>query len=43
MVGSVRVVIARHLQRWKQDNIVSGKRGKWSVLDLQALLDKTKK
>ncbi len=43
MVGSVRVIITRHLQKWKQDDIVSGKRGKWSLLDLQALLDKTQK
>ncbi len=43
MIGSVRVVIARHLQNWKQKKIISGKRGDWSILDLQALLKKTKK
>lgn len=40
MIGSVRVVVARHLQSWKQKNIISGKRGDWSILDLKALLDK---
>ncbi len=43
MVGSVRVVITRHLQRWKKESILSGKRGKWSILDLQALLEKAQK
>lgn len=40
MIGSVRVVITRHLQKWKQKKVISGKRGDWSVLDLQALLKK---
>jgi len=40
MIGSVRVVVARHIQHWKQQSIVSGKRGSWSVLDLKALLKK---
>lgn len=40
MIGSVRVVVARHLQKWKQKKIISGRRGRWSVLDLQALLEK---
>lgn len=40
MIGSVRVVVTRHLQKWKQKKIISGRRGRWSVLDLQALLDK---
>lgn len=40
MIGSVRVVITRHLQKWKQEKVISGKRGYWSVLDLQALLKK---
>ncbi len=42
MIGSVRVVVARHLQKWKQEKIISGKRGNWSILDLQALLEKAK-
>ena len=42
MIGSVRVVVTRHLQNWKQKKIISGKRGDWSILDLQALLDKAK-
>jgi CRP-like cAMP-binding protein len=40
MIGSVRVVVTRHLQKWKQKRIISGRRGRWSVLDLQALLEK---
>ena len=40
MIGSVRVVVTRHLQKWKQKKVISGKRGCWSVLDLQALLEK---
>ncbi|MEA2116150.1 MAG: Crp/Fnr family transcriptional regulator, partial [Thermodesulfobacteriota bacterium] len=40
MIGSVRVVITRHLSKWKQKKIISGKRGNWSILDLQALLEK---
>ncbi|MBL0709532.1 MAG: Crp/Fnr family transcriptional regulator [Colwellia sp.] len=42
MVGSVRVVITRHLQRWKKEKIVSGKRGNWSLIDLKKLLDRSK-
>jgi len=40
MIGSVRVVVTRHLQKWKQQNVISGKPGSWSILDLQALLEK---
>ena len=40
MIGSVRVVVTRHLQKWKQKNIISGRRGDWSIQDLQALLKK---
>jgi CRP-like cAMP-binding protein len=40
MIGSVRVVVTRHLQKWKQKRIISSQRGRWSVLDLQALLEK---
>ena len=43
MIGSVRVVITRHLQKWKEQKIISGKRGNWSILDLQALLEKAEK
>lgn len=42
MIGSVRVIVARHLQHWKKEKIISGKRGHWSILDLQTLLDKAK-
>ncbi len=42
MIGSVRVVVTRHLSRWKQKKVISGRRGSWSVLDLQALLEKAK-
>jgi len=40
MIGTVRVVVTRHLQNWKQEKVISGRRGHWSVLDLQALLEK---
>jgi len=40
MIGSVRVVVTRHLSNWKQKKIICGRRGSWSVLDLQALLEK---
>lgn len=40
MIGSVRVVITRHLQNWKHKKLISGKRGNLSVLDLKALLEK---
>lgn len=43
MIGSVRVVITRHLQKWKEQKVISGKRGNWSILDLQALLEKAEK
>jgi len=43
MIGSVRVVVTRHLQKLKQKKIISGRRGHWSVLDLQALLEKAEK
>ncbi len=41
MIGSVRVVVTRHLLRWKEKKIISGRRGRWTLLDLQALLEKT--
>lgn len=40
MIGSVRVVVAKQIQKWKQQGILSGERGIWSVEDLQALLNK---
>ena len=40
MIGSVRVVVTRHFQKWKQTKVISGKRGDWTVIDLQALLKK---
>lgn len=40
MIGSVRVVVTRHLQKWKQKEVISNSRGNWSVLDLPALLKK---
>jgi len=43
MIGSVRVVVTRHLLKWKQKKIISGQRGQWSVLDLNVLLEKAKK
>ena len=40
MIGSVRVVVTRHLSKWKQKKLISGRRANWSILDLQALLEK---
>ena len=40
MIGSVRVVVTRHLSKWKQKKVISGRRGRWTLLDLQALLKK---
>jgi len=40
MIGSVRVVVTRHLSKWKQQKVISGRRGLWTLLDLQALLEK---
>jgi CRP-like cAMP-binding protein len=40
MIGSVRVVVAKHIQKWKKQEILSGKRGVWSVENLPALLKK---
>lgn len=40
MIGSVRVVITRQLSHWKQKKIISGQRGRWSVQNLKALLEK---
>ena len=40
MIGSVRVVITRHLSHWKQKKIISGRRGHCAVEDLQSLLEK---
>ncbi len=42
MIGSVRVVVGRQMQKWKQEGIVSTGRGKWSIDDLNALLAKAK-
>ena len=41
MIGSVRVVVTRHLLIWKEKKIISGRRGRWKLLDLRALLEKT--
>ncbi len=40
MIGSARVVVTRHLQKWKQEKVISGSRGRWFLLDLQALQEK---
>lgn len=40
MIGSVRVVVTRHLLHWKQKHIISGKRGSWSVNNIKVLLEK---
>ena len=41
MIGSVRVVVTRHLLKWKEKKIISGRRGRWTLLDFKALLEKT--
>ncbi|MBW2185794.1 MAG: Crp/Fnr family transcriptional regulator [Deltaproteobacteria bacterium] len=43
MIGSVRVVVTRHLSNWKQKKIISGQRGCRTVQDIQALLEKAEK
>jgi len=40
MIGTVRVVVARHWQKWKQEDVVVNAKGRWSVSDLKTLLDK---
>ena len=40
MIGSVRVVVTRHLSKWKQKKILSSRHGHWTLLDFQALLEK---
>ena len=40
MIGSVRVVVTQHIQKWKKHGILSGGRGQWSVADTQKLLEK---
>lgn len=43
MIGSVRVVVAQHVQSWKRQGILTGGRGKWSVADLPGLLEKAER
>ncbi|MGO9722487.1 MAG: Crp/Fnr family transcriptional regulator, partial [Methylocella sp.] len=43
MIGSVRVVVAQHVNAWKKKGILSGGRGTWSVADLPALLEKAER
>lgn len=38
MIGSVRVVVGRQMQKWKKDGTFANMRGQWSVDDLQALI-----
>lgn len=40
MIGSVRVVVGRQIQKWKEDGTLVNMRGQWSVDDLQALVKK---
>ncbi len=40
MIGSVRVVVTRHFQHWKNDKVIEGSRGHWSKIDVEALRDK---
>lgn len=43
MIGSVRVVVGRQIQKWKQDGTLINERGHWSVDDLQALIKKAER
>ncbi len=43
MIGSVRVVVGRQMQKWKQDGTLANDRGQWSVDDLQALITKAER
>ncbi len=43
MIGSVRIIVSQHIQKWKRQGILSGERGKWSVEDIQALLEKAER
>jgi len=43
MIGSVRVVVTQHIQKWKKQGLLSGKRGNWSVKDIEKLLEKAEK
>ena len=40
MIGSVRVVVGRQMQKWKQVNIISSGEGRWGIKDLNALVRK---
>lgn len=41
MIGSVRVVVGRNFQKWKEEGILHDGKGPWSVHNLQALIGKT--
>lgn len=43
MIGSVRVVVGRQMQKWKQEGILSTGRGKWAIDDLNELIAKAQK
>lgn len=43
MIGSVRVVVTRQMQKWKKQGIVSGSHGSLSILNVQELLKKAEK
>jgi len=43
MIGSVRVVMSKHIQIWKKQDILSGKRGHWSVNNIEKLLEKAER
>ena len=40
LIGTVRVVVTRHLQKWKEVNLVSREKGVWQIHDLQSLVEK---
>lgn len=43
MIGSVRVVVGRQMQKWKQDGTFANDRGQWSVDDFPALIEKAER
>jgi CRP-like cAMP-binding protein len=43
MIGSVRVVVTQHIQKWKKQGVLSGGRGQWSVTDARKLLEKAER
>ncbi len=43
MIGSVRVVVSRHIQQWKEEGVVSAGRKKLVIQELERVLHKSRK